>query len=508
MTAHAPTEESNRPLITLDGVTLRIRDRHILKSTFWDIEKGQNWAVLGPNGSGKSVLMQAIVGRIAVVAGRILRHDPMMSPDAVGYVSFELHQGLLAKEQSKDEARYFSGKPGEYLSVGQFMETVPEERGEGVSPAVAQMLTLFGVDRLRNRPMRSLSNGEMRKILISKALLKTRGVLILDEPFDGLDAAAAKTLRTAVKALIRLGYQLLLVTHRQEEILPEITHVICLKDGEMVVAGPRARVMTPENLRRLYARVPGERKRAATAVSAGTPPDGSVLPVVIDVRNARVRHGRQTIFQRLNWRVRKGEHWAITGPNGSGKTTLLQMVSGDHPQAYANEIYLFGKRRGSGESVREIKRHFGRCSAEFQLNYRKPIQGVEVVLSGFFDSIGLYRRASQDQKDAVETWLERLDLSHLKTKRFDHLSYGEKRALLLARAMVTSPDILVLDEPCQGLDPFNREMILALLEDICHKTHTQLLVATHQPAEVPPCITHLLDMKTGDITVRPCRSEI
>ncbi len=507
MTLHSPTEKSNQPLITLDGVTLRIRDRHVLKSTHWMIEKGQSWAVLGPNGSGKSTLIQAIAGKVPVVGGSILRHDPMAHPDAIGYVSFELQHQIIANEQSKDDARYFSGKLDNHLTVRHFMETSGENE-EHVSPAAKQIFSLLGLARLMDRPIRSLSNGEMRKVLISRAVLKTRGLLILDEPFDGLDSHAGKALKIAINALIRSRYQILLVTHRVDEILPEITHVICLKDCGVVFAGPRTQAMIPEKLKRLYDREPGKNSRQTTDVSRSIDTGDSVFPVVIQVRNASVTYGDQIIFQHLNWCVRKGENWAITGPTGSGKTTLLQMVSGDHPQAYANEIYLFGQRRGSGESVQEIKQHIGRCSAEFQVNYRKPIQGFEVVLSGFFDSIGLYRQASQHQRNLADVWLERLNMSHLREKRFDHLSYGERRAILLARAMVKSPEILVLDEPCQGLDPFSREMILALLEDICNKSDTQLLVVTHLLTEVPKCITHILDMKTGNVTASSSGSGI
>ncbi len=446
--------------------------------------------------------MQAVAGRIPVVGGNILRHDASVQPAAIGYVSFELHQGIVAKEQSEDEARHFSGKLDSHLATGQFMDISRRKEGP-VSPAAKQILSLFDVAGLMERPIRSLSNGEMRKVLISRALLETRGLIILDEPFDGLDNTAAKALKTAVNALIRSHFQLLLVTHRVEEILPEITHVIGLKDCRVVFMGPREQVMTSKNLKGLYQRDSRKKNGQKTDTPGSVDTGRSVSPVVIEVKNASVRHGNQKVLNHLNWCVRKGENWAIIGPNGSGKTTLIQMVSADHPQAYANEVYLFGQRRGSGESAWEIKQHIGLCSAEFQINYRKPIRSFEVVLSGFFDSIGLYRQASRLQKKMTDAWFERLNLTYLREKRFDHLSYGEKRAILLARAMVKTPEILALDEPCQGLDPFNREMILGLLEDICHNSETQLLVATHQMAEVPNCITHILDMKTGSVLVGP-----
>jgi molybdate transport system ATP-binding protein len=174
------------------------------------------------------------------------------------------------------------------------------------------------------------------------------------------------------------------------------------------------------------------------------------------------------------------------------------MITGDHPQAYANEIYLFGKRRGSGESIWDIKQRLGVVSSELQVNYRKPISAFDVVLSGFFDSVGLYHRADSRQVAAAQDWINRLGLSHLKEKRYDLLSFGERRMILLARAVVKNPEILVLDEPCQGLDPANRRRILRLVDVIGRQPHTQVLYVSHYPEEMPACITHHLHLTTND----------
>jgi molybdate transport system ATP-binding protein len=496
------TGDAAKRLLTFKDVTLRIRDRHVLKSTQWQIDKGQQWVVLGPNGSGKSTLVRAVAGLTPVVGGSIQRHDPAAHTEAIGYLSFELLQSIVAKEQARDEARYFSGQLDHHMTVAQFMATANRST-KVYAPSIRRAVSQLGLKPLLTRPLQSLSNGEMRKIMISRAALRTRGLLILDEPFDGLDSATSKVLGNAIQSWMQAGIQILLVTHRMEEVLPDFTHVIGLKDCQMTIAGTRESVLTQDNLKKVYGVIPKEiraQKKISTSLTTQFSNDANTM---IDVRNACVRYGPKIVFDRLNWRVCKGEHWVIKGPNGSGKTTLLQMVTGDHPQAYANEIYLFGRRRGSGESVQEIKQRVGLCSAEFQINYRKPIRGLDVVLSGFFDSIGLYRRADQEQLKSAEDWLQRLNLSHLREQRFDYLSYGERRALLLVRAVVKSPDILALDEPCQGLDPANRHKIIALLDDICHNSHTQLLMVTHHAGDLPRCITHQLDMETGRVSVNP-----
>jgi molybdate transport system ATP-binding protein len=184
----------------------------------------------------------------------------------------------------------------------------------------------------------------------------------------------------------------------------------------------------------------------------------------------------------------------VCGPNGSGKTTLLSLVVGDHPQAYANTVRVFGKLRGTGGGIRELKEGIGLISAELQVRYRKALTALDVAISGFFDSVGLYRRPSPDQLAAGGAWMESLGIQKLAAKRFNHLSHGEQRMVLLARAMVKPPRLLVLDEPCQGLDAGNRRLILQAVDRIAATGFTTLLFVSHHADEVPACITHRLSL--------------
>jgi molybdate transport system ATP-binding protein len=180
------------------------------------------------------------------------------------------------------------------------------------------------------------------------------------------------------------------------------------------------------------------------------------------------------------------------GPNGAGKTLMLSLIAADNPQAYSNEIYLFGKRRGSGESIWDIKRRIGMVSSEFQVRYRKHMSAFEVVLSGFFDSVGLYRRSSPAQREIAREWMATLRLNDMAERSFDQLSYGEQRMVLLARCMVKSPLLLILDEPCQGLDSANRKTILDLIDFVGKNNQSHILYVTHHMNEIPSCITHTL----------------
>jgi molybdate transport system ATP-binding protein len=206
------------------------------------------------------------------------------------------------------------------------------------------------------------------------------------------------------------------------------------------------------------------------------------------MKNVTVRYNGIPVLDGLDWTVRRGENWAVVGPNGSGKTTLLHLISADLPQAYANDIMLFGRRRGSGESIWEIKRRIGMVGAEMQFAYGKPITALETVLSGFFDSVGLYRTADRNQVSAAKRWMDDLGIGHLQDRRQDRLSCGEQRLVLVTRAVVKSPELLLLDEPCQGLDAANRRRVLSLIDTIGSRTPTQIITVTHHRDETLPCI--------------------
>jgi molybdate transport system ATP-binding protein len=452
-----------------------------------------------------------VLGDVPVVRGSLRSFCGEAWNPPIGWVSYELHRQIIAREEARDAARWFSaqtdggGRAGELL-----LELQPEGGGDRVW--VDWLVEILALDPLLPRPFRSLSTGEIRRLLVARALVRRPRLLALDEPFDGLDEDARRLLAQALGRLAAAGLQLLQVSHRVEELLPEVTHVLALRAGRVLWQGPRRRALSARNLHRLYGRMPmgprpprggrGPASRAPVARSplaarqeAASAPEPEIL---IQMRSVSVRYGDRVVLEDLDWTVRRGESWCVQGPNGSGKTTLLSLVCGDHPQAYANDIRLFGVARGSGESIWDIKRRVALLSTEFQVGYRREASGLEVVVSGFHDSIGLYERPSPVQEDSARRLLARLDLQELAGRDFDSLSGGEQRLLLLARAAVKQPELLVLDEPCQGLDPANRGRVLAMIDRISAGANTQLIYVSHHRDELPLCLTHRLELPGGN----------
>jgi molybdate transport system ATP-binding protein len=492
----ARMKSQQKTLITLKNITLRLKDRFVLPQLCWEILQHENWAVLGPNGSGKSALVGALAGHVPVVGGRIARHFPRRPEEAIGCVSFGFHERLMEREENRDMSRFFSGKLENLETVRQTLLSVNGRNAISV-PDVENVLKRLGIRHLIDRPIRFLSTGEIRKVIIARAFIKSPQLLILDEPFDGLDIQSKNRLKDSLVEMTRDGMQIVLVTHRFEEITPNITHVLCLKDGKIVAKGRRSDVLTQRQLDRLYdpsATRPRIFKNSPLLEKTkGRQPSA----VLVQMRNVTVKYGNKHVLKGLDWIMRRGENWAVVGPNGVGKTTFLRLIFGDDLQAYANEIYLFGQRRGTGESIWEIKKKIGLISSEFQINYRKPIRVQDVVLSGFFDSIGLYRHATSEQISTTNMWMEKLGIRQLGERRFDRCSDGEKRMVLLARCMVKAPLLLILDEPCQGLDPENRRHILELIDDIGKGTSTNIIYVTHNADEILPCMTHILHLENA-----------
>ena len=486
-------------MISLHKVSNRLWDKPILKNINWSTDLGQSWAILGPNGAGKSTLIKVILGQLPY-CGTIKRDAQISTFDKIAYVSLEQQKILVAREEKKDRYEEYSGKEQHSLSGHEFIDP------EGMqTEKVLETAEQLGIAAILEKPLRHFSNGETRKTIIAKALLANPRLLILDEPFDGLDSASSKWLSQSISGLIQSGLAIWLVSHRFEELVPEIEHVLCLKSGKIFAQGLRSEVLNAEIMEGLYTEDDGGKtlqintesteekferlipQNALEATAANKKP-----PCIIRMRNVNVRYGENVVLENFNWSVNQGENWKIVGPNGAGKSTLLSLISGDNLQAYANQIYLFGKRRGTGESVWDIKQRIGLVSPEFQVRYREAISVLKVVLSGFFDTIGFYQAASESQKRTALNWLNFLEINELAEQDYTRLSYGQQRLILIARAMVKSPPLLILDEPCQGLDSTNRNRVLELIDHIGLNSATQILYVTHSATDQLNCLSHEL----------------
>jgi molybdate transport system ATP-binding protein len=488
------------PLITVDAITVRLRDRWLLQGTSWQINVGEQWAVTGPNGAGKTTLVKAIAGLLPVVKGTIRYHflDGTAPGAAIAYVASDARREWWRLEQRRNHARGFAGRHHEHTSVRQLI-TPPNDHSCWSSHDASGWVDIVGrfqLESLLDKPALAISTGEMSRVLIARELVRRPQLLILDEPFDGLDRPGRRDLKKLLDGLADDGLPMVLVTHRPEELLAGTTHLMTIDDGQIISAGPIG-----------YLQKTGMAGETAGApVRSGSRPTPLKAPLtsepLIEMQAVTVRYGQTTVLDRLSWRVDAGQHWAITGPNGAGKSTILNLITGDCLQVYANRIRLFGKRRGAGQHLWDVKARLGVVSHDLASAYQKPLSAMQVVCSGFFDSVGLYRHCDMEQRQIAAGWLTRLGMASFGQVVFNRLSQGQRQMILIARAMVKSPRLLILDEPCAGLDPHNRRTVLNLVDQIGRRGQTGLIFVSHHENEIPTCTTHRLMVAQGKATCR------
>lgn len=433
------------------------------------------WAFVGSNGSGKTALASALCGELALREGAASGRVKAMR------LSFESQQQL----GELDWQRRNTDMLGEEEEAGYRVSTLMLEEGE--EPAARALLARFGIESLWDRPYRYLSSGEGRKLLLARALLGRPELLVLDEPFDGLDQGARASLMALLAQLVTEGQRLVVIVNRFDEIPPFATHLGLLGECRLLLAGKREAVLGSREVAQLArAQTASPRLPPPLTAPASLPPGPRIV-----MRALRVAYGEQVVIEGLDWTMGEGEHWQLVGPNGAGKSTLLSLITGDHPQGYNNDLHLFGRRRGSGESIWEIKRHIGLVSPALHLDYRVGCSVQTVILSGFYDSIGLYTRPGDRQLALANQWLALLGLEQQGATPFHGLSFGQQRLVLIARALVKHPPLLILDEPLQGLDPLNRHLVREMVVRLVGEG-TQLLFVSHHPEDAPPGLTHRL----------------
>jgi molybdate transport system ATP-binding protein len=323
-------------------------------------------------------------------------------------------------------------------------------------------------------------------------------MLILEDPFAGLDAVTRRVFQRVIGRVMRAGTPLLVATNRPAEIPPAVTHLLLIDQHRILAQGPRREML----------RVWRERFGAAKAAAAqphhvraarSTPAGRFGGKPLVEFCHVTVVAARKSILRDVTWTLREGDCWALSGPNGAGKTTLLNLIQGDHPQAYAQNIRLFGRRTDSTRTLWQMRQRLGWMSPELHQHYPGEWEALDVVCSGFFNTVGLYESCSRAQRKAAFQWLLDLGLAARAGEPFGELTFGQQRLVLLARAVVKRPRLLILDEPCQGLDAGQRATLLAAVDRVVVQTGASLIFVTHHPREIPRCITHVLRLRAGRI---------
>ena len=479
-----------------------------------EIKRGEQIAIVGDNAAGKSRLVEVLTGHYPLLMNEVhYDFSPSESPlvsDNLKYISFRdsygEQDGTYYYQQRWNQHDIPDDSPtvGESLKIySEELRVKSEESESHPSPFGNFYSSLFTLHSSLSKRIISLSSGELRRFQIAKALATCPRVLIIDNPFIGLDAQARKDFRDLLDTLTRETQLLvILVLSKRDDIPDFITHVLPVEGlrllPKMTLAEYRkqyaamSRPKLSDDIKNWIANLPVR----DLSESDFYPSDGGEI---LRFRDVSIRYGGRTILQPLNWTVHEGERWALSGPNGSGKSTLLSLVCADNPQAYACNIELFGHRRGTGESIWQIKKHIGYVSPEMHRAYLKDIPAINVVASGLKDPSkpslkGQAFNSSpfKGELERVSDWMRVFGVDGVADRSFLQLSSGEQRLCLLARAFVKDPELLILDEPLHGLDDTNRQLVRQIIKQFCERPHKTLVMVTHYEEELPDGITNRL----------------
>ena len=425
-------------------------------------------AIAGRNGSGKTLYIDQLRKQLA--------------SDKVRYIAFTDSYGVNVDGQYYLQLRWNQHDiDHETPTVGELLQNAYLLTGEDTAERrelQKHLYDLFCMEPLLDKYIITLSSGELRKFQLTKTLFANPKLLIMDNPFIGLDAETRDQLKALLLQLAeKRDIEIMLVMSKTDDIPSFVSEVKWFGTQEPVPA----HVLSPA-------------QQEAILSLPYTDHDYDCQHV-IDMKKVTIRYGERTILKDLDWTVMNGERWALSGQNGSGKSTLLSLVCADNPQSYACDITLFDRPRGSGESIWDIKKHIGYVSPEMHRSYKRNLPAIRIVASGLMDSIGLYAIPNPKDYEKCHWWLNIFGIGHLADKPFLQLSSGEQRLVLLARAFVKDPQLLILDEPLHGLDLWNRRLAKDVIETFCQRKGKTMIMVTHYQEELPNVITNSLYLK-------------
>ncbi len=432
----------------------------------WKINTQQSWGIFSADGDIGSLLGDLICDEMSPNSGEI-----ELNGLSVAQVSLSEQQRLLERELEKDDTDFL-----DRIDQGSTVYSLILEQSQDTN-LTEQLINDLDLSHLKDSGFRVLSTGETRRVMLARALATQPHLVLLDNPFTGLDIAHRAALARYLHSLSQ-NVQLLITFSRESDMPEWINSIALFSAGKLDSTMDKSSWDNHPIIGQIKSQSEQQSEEMMSLIRQhqhSTPFNNPIF----ELKNGAVEYTDKKIFTGLNWRIDKGQHWQVKGPNGCGKSTLLGLIFGDHPQCYSNDIDIFGKKRGTGETIWEIKQHIGMVSSALHLQYRVNCSALEVILSGFYDSIGLYNQPTRKEMNIANEWLDILHMSQYKKTSFKQLEYGQQRLLLIARAIVKQPTLLILDEPYQGLDFLGRRLVKNTLELIARENLSQLLYVSH-----------------------------
>jgi len=495
---------TDQTIISFTNAHVQYLDQILLENISLSVKSGEQWAIIGASGSGKSALLKTIAGKFHISKGEF-KH-PLLDEEAKKQNKNQVlckWKNLIGKVSSKHnftnlsnttsfyyQQRFNSSDSEDTLTVEQLLSQI-EPSTSTQKWTFNKVLNRLHLQELRDKHLIKLSNGETKRLLIAKALLKNPTLLLLDNPLTGLDIDTRKDINNLITEISESGISIILATSPYE-IPNTITNIAVLEDGKIAKILSRSEFKA-DKLH--FSNNPEIDSQELKKLLATSTPDN--FENIVEMKDVVIKYGEHTILDHVNWTIKQGDRWALLGHNGAGKSTLLSLINGDNPQAYANNISLFGVKRGSGESIWDIKKKIGFVSPEFFQYFPNGNSCLQVIESGFYDTLGLFRKSNPVKVEIAKRWMKLLEIENSATKRFKNVSASTQRLCLLARALVKNPPLLIFDEPAQGLDSNQQNNFKYIIEKICEHSNVSLIYVSHYTHEIPKSVKNILKLKRG-----------
>ncbi|MDO4172130.1 MAG: ATP-binding cassette domain-containing protein [Prevotellaceae bacterium] len=483
-----------------NGVT-RMPEWRMAEPVDFELDNNEHIAIVGPNASGKSMLVDIITGSHPLLMQDVTYdfapNTSKLVSENIKYITFRDTYGgdndrTYYLQQRWNQMEIDENTP----TVGKVLEEAYMRAGEDSGERRAfkeHLYEIFNLKFLLDKYIILLSSGELRKLQLCRVLMTAPRVLIMDNPFIGLDKETRQQLRELLETISsERCLQIILVLAKDEDIPKFITHVVPVRDRVVLPKVTREQYMQTATLSATSSLTEEQRREI---LDIPYREDEYNTDEVVRMNKVSIRYGARTILQELDWTVHNGERWALSGQNGAGKSTLLSLVCADNPQSYACDIVLFDQQRGHGESIWDIKKHIGYVSPEMHRAYNRDMPAIRIVASGLKDSVGLYVKPSAGDYEICRKWMRIFGIEDLADRTFLKLSSGEQRMVLLARAFVKDPELLILDEPLHGLDAERGELVKDIIDTFCQRKNKTLIMVTHYKENLPPCITNSIYLR-------------
>ncbi len=471
----------SKPFVHIQNLSVQYGQKTVLKDLEWTYSTGSQWAIGGKSGSGKSTLAKAIAGQVSY-QGSIDLNTPERK---VLYVpSWYQFTNLEGDRNFYYQQRYNTQQRKDTQTVKSDLANFAKDANLLLEDSLPLIEALGLTDQL-DAQLIELSSGEHKKMQLVKAFWQRPAMLVIDEPYTGLDKAARSALNDCFNDLSEKGTHLILLTN--DTNLPQ-----CINAFAVIENGQLKQVESPLHFIQAEVR---EAKNLPEFLKIEPTLSSSEI---VRLKDVNVRYGDKTVLSDISWQIDRGERWVVQGHNGSGKSTLLSLINADHPQAYGYDIRLFGNQRGSGESIWDIKQKIGLISPEMHWYFDQTATVWETVASGLRDSIGLFSDISYREKQQVNELLDFFELTEVKNDLLQTLALGKQRLAMLARTIIKNPPLLVLDEPCQGLDQSQTQYFNDVVDELCQYGKTLLYVG-HYESQLPKSIDHRLLLEKGHI---------